>query len=400
MSIKRAFYLPPLPPSPTPSRLNPAAFRWMGNLLGGYFDTDDIVEMLTVGVKWRIREDKLKLLQGAVGSYSNRFPPGAETWFRDFINKGSKCGHFRYLSPVEASLATIQPISLQLKPKVCASDPDKFRPVFDMAAALITKYGVSIPSVNDSIDYHLVPSPMMGYPARIASMLCHLASGMTIAERNCIHAAKLDLDQAYYSVWVNECDQLLLAFKIGSDTIAHAGLPFGGNLSSSIFLRPIMLMRKFLLLIIAILISWYVDDAFHCAKSYDECADNMVKVDAVISWAGFNKASGKSSSKPEQCLTQLGLVWDILSWTVSIRPQLIEKTSRLLVTLRGSDTVTNITRRNRLQLIRDLQSIVGCLGFIQQVIRIIAAPKAFFLWQITRMEKQKEAVSCFQLPPE
>jgi hypothetical protein len=340
----------------------------------------------------------LSQLRGARGYYSNRFPPGAEAWLRNLVNKGIECGHFCYLFHDEAASATIQPVTLQLKPKLRPSDPDKFRTIFDMAATLISSSGESIPSIIASMDYHMVPSPMLGYPSRIVSMLAHLAEGKTLAQRSLIHAAKFDLDQAYYSVWVNKVDQSLLAFRLGEDTVAHAGLPFGSNLSSATFLRPILLLWKFLLLITHILISWYVDDAFLCALTYNECVRDMSKVDAVITWAGFKKATSKSSLVPEQRLTQLGLVWDIPSWTVSIKPELIEKVSRLLIALRGRDTKNVIQRRNRLRLIHDLQSLVGCLGFIQQVIRIIAAPKSFFLWQLHRLELKDS--TCFQLPRE
>jgi hypothetical protein len=109
---KQPLHLPALPPSPTPSSLNPAAFQYMGNCLNNYFDTDDIVSILTHGVQWRIDESKLSQLRGARGYYSNRFPPGAEAWLRNVVNKGIECGHFRYLLHDEASRATIQPVTL------------------------------------------------------------------------------------------------------------------------------------------------------------------------------------------------------------------------------------------------------------------------------------------------
>jgi hypothetical protein len=395
--------LPSLPPSPTPSPLNPAAFLEMDRQLGGYFDTQDIVSMLTHGIQWRIDPSIRSKMAGAHGAYSNKFPPGGEKWMIDLVEEGAISGHFRILEdPREIAEAVTQPIALILKSPTefsLPSDPPRFRVIYDMAVELITKAGSRIPSVNDSTNYDMVPSPQMGYPSRIAAMLSYLAAGLSVEDRSTIHMAKLDLDQAYYHVWVHPDSQLLLAFDLCDKKVVHTGLPFGSCLSPSIYLRPTLLMWMFMLMVCLILISWYMDDAFMCALTYDRCASDLALCNKVVGWIGFKRSIKKSSEVPVQRLIQLGLVWDILEWSVSINPSLIAKIVSALDKLTRDDHVSGFpSRRNRVSLIDSLESLVGALNFAQQVIRVLASVKSFFIWQITRASRLSS--ECFQLPSE
>jgi hypothetical protein len=212
-------------------------------------------------------------------------------------------------------------------------------------------------------------------------LLCYMALQVGPGARHLIRIAKLDLDNAYYRIRVAQRSQWLLAFERLGKIFVHCGLPFGWKNAPAIFLRVISQIWRFLLYL-GILCSWYMDDAFFIAATADILVTNLAAAKRVLLWAGHKVNEVKSSQGAETVLVYLGFVFDVIAWTVRVKPSTLAKLRRNLGLLSA------VGKRWRGPAVaRLLEKVVGQLNFVQAVVRGVAPYKAFLIRQQALAEK-------------
>jgi hypothetical protein len=155
----------------------------------------------------------------------------------------------------------------------------------------------------------------------------------------------VDLDNAYYRIWVASTSQIFLEFERLGRIYAHCGIPFGWRVSPAIFLRVGHQLLRFMLFT-GLLCSWYMDDGFFIGATEEDLLLTLRAAKRMLNRAGHCAKEAKSSQCAETALAYLGLVFNILTWQVS-----------------------------RLQSVELLNKVIGLLAYMQTVIRGIAPLK-------------------------
>ena len=365
----------------------------MDSGLGGYFDTANLLRILDRGASFCIPESRIADLRGAVGIYQSHNSTAGETYVREKMTTGALASHFRRLSIDEAAQATCSPMKLLIK-----SNGVDWRIVYDMSSPLRTPDGRTLPSMNELMYHPGLPSVPVGTSTRELDLICTVGHLVGLERRNKIRMMIFDLKHAFYGVLLAASEQLLAAFKLGTETWAHKGLPMGSILSPSIYGRFSMMNWRYQELVMGLLISWFVDDSLLINVDGDSCAQDAADLRAMLEWAGW-KLNEKCSTQPMARVQSLGLIFDVETWTVEVRKGILENLEANMLKLLGRDTLTVQHRHKAKWISKLIEEIIGGLNFCQAVVRTLAAPMHFYLAQLHQVTHWVKGPT-FQMPPE
>ena len=129
----------------------------------------------------------------------------------------------------------------------------------------------------------------------------------------------IDLSDAYHSVAMHSSSMPFLAFLLSKVYYQFACLPQGLSSSPRVFT---MLMRVVLTFLRSrsVKIAGWIDDFILSASSADLISSHASFTIQTFRELGFLPNIAKSHLKPVQQLNHLGLIWDTVSYTVSVPP--------------------------------------------------------------------------------
>jgi len=144
----------------------------------------------------------------------------------------------------------------------------------------------------------------------------NLNTVLGLIEKNCLMAS-IDLEDAYYSVNVNENDRKYLRFIWKSKLYEFTCLPNGLTSAPRIFtkiLKPLFsnLRRKGFMSV------YYLDDSLLIGNSYTECLDNVNETKNLLVNSGFIINEKKSSLIPSTEITFLGFILNSIEMKISL----------------------------------------------------------------------------------
>jgi hypothetical protein len=268
----------------------------------------------------------------------------------------------------------------------------QFRICQDLSAPLTLRDGAVVQSMNEHTPVADLPSVPLGTAQRIISKLAYtrlLAESRGYSHTD-IRLVAIDLTDAYYQWLVNPRQQECVAFEFEGCSIIHDGLPFGSCLSPSVFCRFMHLLWCFLEQVCSVLCNWYMDDGVIIAFPPERAVRDHRLVLQVLKWMRVDTNEAKSMAAPAEAATSLGFVFEIPSWTVAIKASTIEKTLSLAFRLREPGPGH---RWPGPRLAKLLESLVGLLCFVEQVIPTVGPIKRLFLASL----RAAEAASFFSI---
>jgi len=171
--------------------------------------------------------------------------------------------------------------------------------------------------------------------------------------------AKVDLQNAYYSVPVRPESSRFLRFSFEGTLFEFTCLPFGLNLapflSTKLMRAPLLFLREQGLRSVN-----YLDDFLPLGSSASECLSNIHQTTSSLTQLGFtvNPQKKKTQWAPTTSAIFLGLRFNSLSLSIEL-PE--DKQATLLVRLRRFLSLESCT-------IRDFASFIGQLNFCCQAV--------------------------------
>ena len=136
--------------------------------------------------------------------------------------------------------------------------------------------------------------------------------------------AVIDLTDAYYTVKLHESSRKYCRFIVDGIIYEYVALPMGLTCSARIFTRVALFigsrLRKN-----GVRILLYIDDLLIIAASEEIAKQHVQMLLKEVARFGFLLNEKKSNLLPSQTFVYLGLAWNTLSWSVSIKPEREEK---------------------------------------------------------------------------
>ena len=133
------------------------------------------------------------------------------------------------------------------------------------------------------------------------------------------YGAVVDLTDAYYTVKLHEDSRKYCRFIVDGEIYEYVALPMGLTCSARVFTRVALFvgarLRKQ-----GVRIVLYIDDLLVIASSKELCDKHVALLLDAVSQFGFLLNEKKSTLTPSQSFLYLGLVWNTILWTVSVRP--------------------------------------------------------------------------------
>ena len=143
-----------------------------------------------------------------------------------------------------------------------------------------------------------------------------------LMEANCFMAS-IDLEDAYYSVNVNDAFRKFLRFSWNSQLYEFTCLPNGLSCAPRMFtkiLKPIYeKLRKQ-----GHVSVYYLDDSWLMGTSFEECSANVRDTAGLLTAAGFKINQKKSVPVPSQQVSFLGFCLDSVSMQISLPQEKID----------------------------------------------------------------------------
>lgn len=137
-----------------------------------------------------------------------------------------------------------------------------------------------------------------------------------------------DIKSAYHHIDIFPCDQQFLGFSWKVQGVIKyykfTVLPFGLATAPYIFTKIVRpLVKHWRTMAHKIIV--YLDDGLGAAQSFSSCLTQASRVRDDIASSGFVASVEKCIWVPTQCLTWLGLDWNLTTQTLSVPPRKIEK---------------------------------------------------------------------------
>ena len=163
----------------------------------------------------------------------------------------------------------------------------------------------------------------------------------------------IDLSDAYHTVAMHPLSMPFLSFVLFHIYYQFTCLPQGLSSSPRVFTMLMRVVMKFLRSLSVKIAAW-IDDFILAAKSASLVSSHASLTLRTFEELGFVPNIGKSHLTPVQRLCHLGLVWDTVSYTVSV----------------PEDKLSDVQRKCRVALssrvsIRFLSSILGSIEFFR-----------------------------------
>ena len=134
------------------------------------------------------------------------------------------------------------------------------------------------------------------------------------------YGAVVDLTDAYYTVKLHEDSRKYRCFIVDGIIYEYVALPMGLTCSTRIFTRVALFigarLRK-----LGVRIVLYIDELLIIATSEELCRLHVQMLLKEIQKFGFLLNEKKSNLIPTQIFAYLGLVWDSVAWSVSLKPE-------------------------------------------------------------------------------
>jgi hypothetical protein len=132
-----------------------------------------------------------------------------------------------------------------------------------------------------------------------------------------VYMMKLDIKDAYYSVYINKVDQKLLKFQFMDTLYQFVALPngyTGGPRKFTKLLKPVLatLRKK------GISLAAYLDDLIIFGASFFECWTNFLDTVELLRSLGFVIHPKKTTFMPSTCTEFLGFIIDSILMTVTL----------------------------------------------------------------------------------
>ena len=163
----------------------------------------------------------------------------------------------------------------------------------------------------------------------------------------------IDLSDAYHSVALHPFSMPFLAFALMNIYYFFTCLPQGLSSSPRIFTMLMRVVLKYLRSF-SIKIAAWIDDFILAASSASLASSNASFTIRSFQEFGFIPNIEKSHLKPTQRLTHLGLVWDTVSYTVSVPfDKLVKVQEKCLIALKSRVSI------------QFLSSILGSIEFFR-----------------------------------
>lgn len=137
----------------------------------------------------------------------------------------------------------------------------------------------------------------------------------------------IDLQDAYFSVPIDEDDQKYLKFSFEDELYKFVCLPFGLSSAPKLFtkiLKPVYAWFRFH----GIRCSYYIDDSLNLNQSKDLCQTNSNTIMEVLKSLGFPINQKKSILEPTQRIVFFGFVLDSVLFMVFLTEEKVEKILR------------------------------------------------------------------------
>ena len=131
----------------------------------------------------------------------------------------------------------------------------------------------------------------------------------------------IDLSDAYHTVAMHPLSMPFLSFVLHHIYYQFTRLPQGLSSSPRVFTMLMRVVLKFLRSLSVKIAAW-IDDFILAASSAELVSDHASLTLNTFKELGFLPNIGKSHLKPVQRLCHLGLVWDTVSYTVSV-PEIV-----------------------------------------------------------------------------
>jgi len=328
-----------------------------------WFDGEFVRDMARDGVDLEIT------LPDGSRPYQRELFSGSEegkAYMLKIIEGGLESGYNRTATRRELHRGIYNPLFMIPK-----SDPKKFRDVVDFAAEM-QKNGTKVGSTNASTIAD-VPSIQPGNSKQIRELLSwlHLIEGVPKED---IRLAGSDVTQAYKHIRIMESKQYQMLIRVGGITYVQTRLPFGSSASCSIFLRFINTMQAFWAKHGIISVS-YIDDFLVigvAGKNFDSALDFLR---GVLAYCGFDVSVDKSDEEGKTEVTYIGLVINVVTWTLRIKPETIEK-----LRLKCSEMLAGAVSHKK------IASIAGSMLAAGQVYTQLKPVSSFFFW-LLRVDK-------------
>ena len=132
--------------------------------------------------------------------------------------------------------------------------------------------------------------------------------------------AVIDLTDAYYTVKLHKDSRRYCRFIIDGIIYEYVALPMGLTCSARIFTRVALFVGAKLRMK-GIRIVMYIDDLLIISSSKDLCIEHVAMLLSSLRLFGFLLNEKKSCLTPSQVFTYLGLVWDTIAWSVSVKEE-------------------------------------------------------------------------------
>ena len=150
---------------------------------------------------------------------------------------------------------------------------------------------------------------------------------LLLIEKDC-YMASIDLQDAYYSINIDDSFRKFLRFYWNSTLYEFTCLPNGLSCAPRIFtkiLKPIYenLRQKGLISV------YYLDDSWLMGNSFEECSNNASETSQLLSRAGFIINETKSVITPSQHINFLGFCLNSIKMNITLPQEKRDNVSQL-----------------------------------------------------------------------
>ena len=167
----------------------------------------------------------------------------------------------------------------------------------------------------------------------------------------------IDIQDAYLHIPIHPLFQSFLAFQHGSRWYKFLALPFGLNIAPRVFTAvmrvPICQLRDWGVSIVA-----YLDDLILWAPTRELCRTHMTLTCNLLRKMGFLLNLEKSCLEPSQCITWVGVHWDLTRDCWSLPQTTVTSTTAMASALIQQGACSR----------RDMESMVGKAAWAGQIL--------------------------------